>query len=72
MQEVQTKAGLNKVKRIVTVTDESEMTVQLCLWEEMVHRFDKMEEPNSVVVIQGAKIIDYSGRQINVNEETVL
>ena len=63
---------MNKVKRIVTVTDESEMTVQLCLWEDMVHRFDMMEEPNPVVVIQGAKIVDYSGRQINVNEETVL
>eukprot|EP00347_Sterkiella_histriomuscorum_P003463 403364199 len=74
LQEVQTKAGHNKEKRMLTLADESEMIIQLCLWGDMAHRFDMMDETcsNHVIAIKGGKVVDYAGKQLNIHEDAYI
>ena len=66
--EVQTKAGLCKKKRMISVADESGLYVQVCTWSNAVNRFD-LPAGKHVVAIKGARVVNNYGKQLNLGDD---
>eukprot|EP00347_Sterkiella_histriomuscorum_P004608 403359819 len=66
--ELQTKAGQNKVKRLITIADDSYMSVNVCFWTESASKFDLLEG-NHVVALRGVRVVDFQGKQLNFGDD---
>lgn len=66
VSQINVKAGGQKDKRNVVITDESELTVTVTLWEGLAQKEDYQE--GQVLALKTVRVSDYNGRTINAGE----
>lgn len=66
------KSGEMKDKRMITFADDSNYSIQLCLWEEMAHLFTGWEDKHPVIAIKCARIVEYNGKSLALSESGML
>ena len=58
--QVQVRSGEQKVKRLITLADESMYSVDCCVWQEHADLFDNVSI-GTPVVCKGARLVDFQG-----------
>jgi len=58
------RSGVAKDKRMVTICDESNLTIQACFWGETTHLFDNCTD-HPVIAIKNVRVVEFLGRSLN-------
>ena len=53
---------------MISITDEQCMSIQICCWADMVHKFDMVED-TPVIAIKGCRVVLNMGKQLNMGED---
>jgi len=56
-----TEKWLEQRKRMISITDEACMSIQICCWADAVHKFDMVED-NPVIAIKGTRVVRTMGK----------
>ncbi|CDW72882.1 replication protein a 70 kda dna-binding [Stylonychia lemnae] len=71
--DIQTKSGLQKTKKMITIADESKLSVQICIWSDNQRVYNMITEDSvgQIITIKGAKVVDFNYKQLTLNEEAI-
>jgi replication factor A1 len=67
----QLKNGQIKDKRMISIVDESGISVQACFWAEQAHAFDELPD-HPVIACKNIRVTEYGGKSLNQHEDTYL
>lgn len=58
------RSGVAKDKRMVHITDESNLSIMACFWADQAHQFDAHRE-GTVIAIKNVRVVEFLGRSLN-------
>ena len=67
--DVQVRSGEIKAKRVITVADDSGMSIECCVWATVAHSFDNIEEEDPIIAFKGCRVVDFQGWQLTMDHE---
>ncbi|TNV82843.1 hypothetical protein FGO68_gene14201 [Halteria grandinella] len=67
-QEINTKAGIQKRKRMISICDETGLYIQVCSWQSACDRLN-LEPGKHVIAIKGARVVNNYGKQLNLGDD---
>lgn len=67
--DIQTRSGEIKTKRVITIADDSGLTIECCVWAKVAHSFDGIEEADPVIALKGCRITDFQGISLQMDQE---
>ena len=59
--EIQTKAGETRTKRVLTVCDDSGVSIDVTVWGTVAESFDAVDESDPVIAFKGCRVTDFQG-----------
>lgn len=57
--DVQVRSGEVKAKRVITVADDSGLTIECCVWATVAHSFDDVEGNDPIIAMKGCRVVDF-------------
>jgi replication factor A1 len=69
MSDIQLRSGEMKSKRAVILCDESGLSIECQIWAEVALKFDDMPEQNPVIAIKGARVVQFQGQQLTMDQD---
>jgi hypothetical protein len=54
------------------LTDESNKSIQLCMWGDLACKFDLGSDDHPVIALKRVTISEYNGKSLSTNESTSL
>ena len=67
--DVQVRSGEIKAKRVITIADDSGMSIECCVWASVAHSFDDIEVETPVIAFKGCRVVDFQGWQLTMDHE---
>lgn len=67
--DVQVRSGETKTKRMLTVCDDTNISMECTVWSTVAHSFDAVEEAEPVIAFKGCRITDYQGWTLTMDHD---
>lgn len=68
---IHTKAGETRTKRVLTLCDDSGVSIEMTVWGTVAESFDGIDEADPVIAFKGCRVTDFQGWCLTMDHDAV-